>query len=179
MSDVQNTKDQRARDAATFRNLSGVEAQHLIKTNRAEYERLRSAAGVIPGYRQPGLRLTGRREEQAVHSDEDLQLMIQYPKSECIRYFKKTDGSMDNLGRMRLSDPAKFEAIRNAAILHNVIVGEIRHTPVTPPAARLDDKRIEAGLLGEVAGIPATERITQGQYLDLLAAKAAADKAKS
>ena len=168
-------KDQMKRDGERYKSLTARELNEIAKQDPALYSTLRRGAVSIgllaaeSGYKTPGLRITHRAQTETQHSDEDLRLMVQFPKSECERYFaKKSTGTTDNLGRLRVEDPSKYESLRNASILHNVISGELRHsTPTAAVVKPADDGRIEVGELGKLANLPADYRATHSQYLDL------------
>ena len=93
--------------------------------------------------------------------------MIQFPKEVCQRFYKPDPNAPNQNFILAKQTEQARENIRNAAILHGVIVGEVRHRSVEPPVAQSDDNRIEAGELGKLAGLDPSYRVTHSQYLDL------------
>jgi hypothetical protein len=171
-------KAQIERDAKLFRSLDAKTATQLMKENPAEYARLKACdrqgdPGPQSGVRR-GLAIKHYTEVPAApHSDADITLMIQYPKEVCEKFYKPDLQANDQNFILAKQTEQARENIRNAAILHNVIAGELRYRSVEPPAVKTeDDQRVNAGELGKLAGLPPDARITVRQYNDLLAADA-------
>jgi hypothetical protein len=170
-------KDSQQR-AKQYKSLSARELIELKNTDPGLYTSLRKGMvemGLLtaqPGTHR-GLEVRHLVETPTVHSDAEIALMIQYPREVCEKFYKPNTQLNDENFILAKQTPEARENIRNASILHNVIVGELRHhRSVEPPAVKIDDGRIEAGSLGALAGIPPTERITHHQYNTLLEADA-------
>lgn len=188
MNEVQKAKNERAANARTFKELSGVEAMHLKKTNPSLYAELRDAAGVIPGYREPGLRISHRveTEEKQPLSDAEINLMLKYSKETCDKFFvsngSKREPDLNFVlakkimpdGEIVARDANEVQEIRVAASLHGVIPSRVRlpAQEVAAPVKGEDDGRINVGKLGALAGLPEGYRVTHKQYNDLLAGDA-------
>lgn len=112
------------------------------------------------------------------HSDEDLRLMLLYPKSATDRIFKGPSNN-DPQFIFAKHTPEEQADIHSAAVLHNSITGEVRHRRVVVDAVVPDESRVAAGVLGAVAGICESEMITPSQYAWLVAAKSQLDAARS
>jgi hypothetical protein len=169
-------KAQIERDREIFRALikDSQAATQMINEQPAEYARLKAAdrAGdpnARSGVRR-GLEVRHLVETPKVHSDAEIDLMIQFPRETCERFYKPNLQTPDEKFILAKQSETARVNIRNASILHGIIVGELRYRSAEPPAVKNDDGRIEAGSLGALAGIPATERVTAKQYADLLAA---------
>src|SRR5258708_4833604 len=125
---ILDERNQRERDAKLFRSLDAKTARELIDRDPAEYQRLKAAdrandPGPRSGVRR-GLEVRHLVETTQVHSDDELTLMVQYPKETCEKFYKPNTQLNDENFILAKKSEQERENIRNASILHNVITGE-------------------------------------------------------
>ncbi len=170
-------------------------ATELGKLPAAEYQRLRAGKVAVgdlapeSGYRSPGLRINHPASTPPEPlTDQELSLLLKYPKAEVEQFYvrngdrrtpdnthiisKKVSDSPDAVNGFVPRSATEQLEIRNAAILHGIIVGTVRFPAPEVKTVVADDERVNAGELGKLAGLPPDARVTPKQYNDLLAADA-------
>lgn len=189
MSDIQQQKDQRAKDAQTFKGLTGREASDLNRTNPAEYSRLRSAAqgaGLIgaPGYRSPGLRISHYVDVNPPKSTAEIMSRIAWPEAEVRKFYtnaKNADPSYD-LSKLAKDQPEKYASLRQAAMSYNIV----ERSETAPPRRPVDSQKPEGSTnpvtigadLAKLTGLPAGTETNIEQLLDLMQFASQVAKAK-
>ncbi len=191
MANIQERKDQIARNAATFKALSGREAMSLRNSDPAQYAELRAAAveaGVIHGangYRQPGLHVRHYVETQAPITTEEIRARIAYSEAE-VRKFYTNSGNANpayDLAKLARENPSAYAQVRQAAMSYNVIErseSRPQRRPVdTPQPAGSTNPIILGERLGKLAGLPASTEVSADQYFELVTHADALDAAKT
>jgi hypothetical protein len=173
MSDIQKQKDQARQDGTTFKNLSGVEAQHLLKTNPDEYHRLRDAAGVLPGYRSPGLRISHSVSATPVLNVEEIRAAVRFPKQEAERYLKgASTGSEDNQMTLLKRDPDGARLLRIAGKVHGILERDASTPNPVGDVVAIGEK------VGASLGLPADTRVSLNDLPAVLTIAAAVEAAR-
>jgi hypothetical protein len=192
--DIFEKHKERERDAKLFRSLTGKDATALFKSDPAEYQRLKAADRAGDPNPQSGVRPSGIPMNKYVEtpaeplSDYELSLLLKYPTTELEKFYvtngdkrnpdnthilaKKLSDSPDAVNGFVPRSAAEQLEIRNAAILHGILQGTVRFPAQEVKPAVVDDERVNAGKLGELAGLPPGARVTPKQYNDLLDADA-------
>jgi hypothetical protein len=180
--DIFEKRKERERDAKLFRSLTGKEASELIARDPAEYARLKAAdrAGdpnPQSGVRRSGIPMNKYVGTENVPSDLDLEDMLLFPPSECHLYYVKAGNvkTPDHTHIIARLSPQAQESLRNAAVLHKIIPGEVRRRKVDVPVLKVEkveNDRVAAGELGKAAGLSPEIMVTKDQLRVLEAREA-------
>jgi hypothetical protein len=187
--DFQDLKSKQQRDAKTFKKLTGVEAQHLKKTQPDVYQTLRDAAQAVgligaPGYRQPGLHVGHYVDVTPPPSTEEIKARIRWTEAEC-RKFYANEGNADpayDLAKLARENPTAYESVRLAAQSYAIIErSSVRpqRRPVDAQPAGSENPIILGERLAKLTGYPATTEISATQLFELIEHANAVDAAKA
>lgn len=161
-------------------------AAELFKTNRPLYDELREDAVTLgyigeASYFRPGV---DDVKPERTFSNVEIRARAEFTEQECREWYLRSgaEGNQNNLGKLKETDPERYERLRTAAISHGVI-------PKTPsmvapgakngPAVPVDDGRIVIpASLAERAHLPADLRVSQDDITKITEAVSQAETAK-
>jgi len=167
---------------------NGTVAQRLFNENPELYRELRAEAvshGILENPRpNPWWGRAGAPKERT-YSNEEIAARAQFTEQECKEWFGRdgAEGNRNNVGNLAKENPAKYAALRAAAVSYGILPETpntiVQRTPKPAQQQPVDDGKVAIGEdLARRANLPVGLRVDQGQLNKIIEAVASVELAR-